>query len=325
MNYKSSGGSLLTWAQLAESELDMPEFWLDPYIPAGGITFLWGDTSIGKSPLTWAMASAIAQGQPFFGLPTKAAHVLYIEVDTPLHSLQPRLVKMPPAPNVWWLVMDPLSVPFVEPSEMALLHEAREASQPKVVFVNTLRKVHDLDDKESRTTKVVYSFFRKVFPGASLVFIHHMRKRSQDPKALDHAKEGFSGAKNWLNDAQVGLQLELRARGPEGLALLLHHRKTQVSEELRPMGLLLGSDGTTLSCPMVAELEAIRGLMASPAAAALTGRALDGMLATRLGVSPSTARRRRLALQDGEYPGKGFWRITEEGFNGIQVETPETA
>src|SRR5215204_4221719 len=111
---------------------------------------------------------------------------------------------MEPAPNVWRLFMPPLSVPRVGQEEMEALIEARDKIDPEVVFINTLRKSHDLDDTTAIAPKLVYTFFQKMFPGASLVFVHHMRKSSQDPRALDHEKEGFSGSNAWLNDVQCG-------------------------------------------------------------------------------------------------------------------------
>ena len=301
-------GRLVAWTDIKATTEEGQEFWLNPYVPCGGITFLWGDTSIGKSPLTWAMAGAIGAGTPFFGLPTKAGRVLYIEVDTPFGSLRPRLVKIPPAPNVWWLVRDPFSIPYVSGPEKDAIVEARETAKPDVVFVNTLRKVHDLDDRESRTTKIVYTFFREAFPGASMVFVHHLRKRPTDPRALSHDKEGFSGAKNWINDAQVGLQLESQGRTAEGLSLLLYLRKTQVGEEMRPLGLILGPDGSTLRCPLAEKLEATKNALdrLGPTSAA-SMRTLDAALAALIGVSPATARRRRLFLEEG-FPGVGFLR-----------------
>ncbi len=283
-----------------------PSFFIDPYIVKGGITFLWGDTSIGKSPLTWEMAAAIGRGGHFFGLPCQAGRVLYIETDTPLQSLHERIKLTNPAPpNVWFLHSNPLSIPFIGPEseEYQLLKEAREEISPDVVFINSLRKVHDLDDKDSATPKKVYSFFQKMFPEAGLVFIHHEKKRNSDPKAVVYEKEGFSGAKNWLNDAQCGLHLETftpSKDNPENLRL--YHRKSQVSRTCLPLPLTLADDGTAIESPLFKKLllvyEALNGQCAD-----LGAGEQDIAISRLLDTSTTTAKRLRLKIQGGAFPG----------------------
>lgn len=267
---------------------------------------LWGDTSIGKSPLTWTMAAAIGNGTAFFGLPvTPGKKVYYLELDTPETSIASRIKKLPAAKNVWWDFLPPLSIPFLDEGTRASFEAVQRNVFPDVVFVNTLRKVHDMDDKDSRTAKLVYSFFQKQFPQAALVFIHHIRKRAQDPKFIDHAKEGFSGAKNWLNDAQVGLHLEKYSGPKENLRL--YHRKSQVSDLLKPLPLFLKRDGSTLTSPLYEELLKTYEILNDPPTheeeKAFSKMEFDYFISKKLGTSPATAKRRRLSVEGGEFPG----------------------
>lgn len=263
------------------------------------------------------MASALGSGKSFFGLPTKECRVYYLELDTPEPSIAARIQKLPAAPNVWWDFLPPLSLPYPSREEKAIFDKVEAEIKPDVVFINTLRKVHDLDDKDSRTAKVVYSFFQKQFPTAALVFVHHIRKRPQDPKFIDHEKEGFSGAKNWLNDAQAGLHLESFSGPKENLRL--YHRKSQVSETLRPLPLLLGSDGTTLSSPLYQELLSTYEILNDPPVDEdgedfLKGAELDVEIGRRLRISPATAKRRRLTIESGKFPGSRFF-LSPEGMD----------
>lgn len=303
----------ITWEDLNKKVYAEPEFILDPYIPTEGIVLFWGDTSSGKSPLTWSMASAIGNGMPFFGLPTRAAKVYYLELDTPETSIASRIKILPAAQNVWWDFLPPLSVPFLDEETSEIFRRVQGEIRPDVVFINTLRKVHDLDDKDSRTPKLVYTFFQKAFPQAALVFVHHIRKRPQDPKFIDHAKEAFSGAKNWLNDAQVGLHLEAFSGTKENLRL--YHRKSQVSETLKPLPLTLGRDGSTLTSPLFDELLKTYETMHDPPLDEndnpLSAGALDVYLGKLLGVAAVTAKRRRLTILSGKFPGsRGFLEST---------------
>lgn len=299
----------ITWESLSQKTYPPTQFLIDPYIPQGGTILLYGKSSIGKSPTTWEMARAIGSGGHFFGLPAKEGRVLYIEVDTPEMLVASRLRAIPPAPNVWWEFMEPLSLPHTTAEQDDILGRAKESARPDVVFINTLRKVHDLDDKDSRAPKFVYSFFRHLFPLASLVFVHHMRKSSPDPKAIVHQAESFSGSNHWLNDAQTGLHLEAYSGG-ERENLRLYHIKSQVSRKIRPLPLFLDtSQDASLSSPLFDELlktyEFLNELsvegMREPAGVT------DSRLGDILGVAPTTAKKRRLDIETGRFPGSALF------------------
>lgn len=293
---------LLTWEQIAGKEYKDPPFLLDPYIPRGGIVFLWGDTSIGKSPLTWEIARCVASGQSFFGLPTIPSRVLYIEVDTPEQTAGQRLKKIYPVKGVWFLFMEPLSIPLVTPEELSQLEEARKEVDPDLVIVNTLRNCHDFDDRESRVPKLVYSFFRKMFRGAAVLFVSHNRKAPLDPRVEEVQKESFSGSKHFIDDAQVGLHLAKFRRRDGRENLRLYHMKTQASEELRPLPLRLHGDGSTLTSPLYEEL--LDAYMALHDERSGVGKGeLDKMLAEKHNISLSTARTRRAVVERGFFPG----------------------
>lgn len=311
--------SLIPWTTLATKAYPEPQFLLDPFIPTGGITFLYGDTSIGKSPLTWRIAECIATGTPFFGLPTTKGNVLYIELDTPELSIADRLKKFPSPPeNVWWLFSHPLSIPSISGHTKEEFQKAREELHPSLVIINTLRKVHDMDDKESRTPALVYGAFQKLFPGAALLFVHHTRKKALDPKLREVDKESFSGAKNWLNDAQTGLHLEVyRSRGGKE-NLRLYHRKSQVSETLRPLPLLLHQDGTTLTSPLYEEYERIYLLLNEHFESSMKAGEMDLLLAKETGLGIGTCKKRRLDIEAGAFPGsRGF--LKKDGEEGEDV------
>lgn len=248
------------------------------------------------------MARAIGSGTHFFGLPAKEGRVLYIEVDTPEQLIAARLKSFPPAPNVWWEFMEPLSIPNVTPEQESLLRTAQKDICPDVVFINTLRKVHDLDDKDSRAPKLVYSYFRHVFPASALFFVHHMRKSPVDPKALTHQKEGFSGANNWLNDAQTGLHLESYTGEKQNLSLF--HVKSQVTQILRPLPLFLDTaHDAALSSPLYDEMLVTYELLNASIIDGIGPAEIDRLVGTRLGISESTAKKRRLLIEANRFPG----------------------
>jgi RecA-family ATPase len=183
--------------------------WLiEPYLPAGGVVFLHGPTSAGKSPLTWKIANAVAGGEDFFGYKTQTTGpVLYIELDTPGDLIRPRLLKLEAIAEEFYLATfdKPLNTIDLAPEDAERLARLRMLN-PKLVIVNTLRKAHAADDKESHVPSLVYGKWQEMYPGATILFVHHDKK---SPKAGDDydPNDSFSGNKAWANDAQVVLKL----------------------------------------------------------------------------------------------------------------------
>jgi hypothetical protein len=245
------------------------------------------------------MASAVGEGKSFFGLPTEQGKVLYIETDTPKRQVHERVAVLPVPKNVDFLFLPPLSVPTVDAYSQDQLDRAAECGYD-LVIINTLRKIHSMNDKEPLTPQIVYKYFQTLFPGAALMFVHHTKKTQWDntgEKVGSH-KESFSGAMNWLNDAQVGVQLV--PWHSAGLTAKLNHYKSQVSPEYRSLGLLLAADGARLSCPASERLVRTAVIVHdSP----LRGVKLDQEIAVALDVSSSTAHRLRKHVEDGEFPG----------------------
>lgn len=286
-----------------------PPYLIDPYIVQQGISLLWAKTSTGKSPVTWSMAAAIGTGKSFFGLPATPGRVLYIEVDSPEVVLASRIRKTVAAPNVWFLTMKPLNIPDLREEELDQLKEAQEEVRPDVVFLNTLRKLHKLDDKDSTTPVTVYSFFQHLFPQAALVFIHHTRKAPTDTRMVENDKENFSGSMHFLDDSQVGLYLEKYEDREGRYNLRLLHKKSQVSELIKPLPLNLSKeDGTTLTSPLYDDMLTAYTLLHESGA---KGGDLDKIIGTALKCSDSTARRRRIACEDGSFPKSRHWMERE--------------
>jgi hypothetical protein len=296
---KSKLFGLVSWAEFREEEYEDTPFLINPYICRAGITFLWGETSSGKSPVSWAMASAVGEGKNFFGLPVEAGKVLYIETDTPRRQVHERVRQLPAPANVDFLFLPPLSVPQVDAYSQDQLDKAAENNYD-LVIINTLRKIHSMNDKEPLTPQIVYKYFQTTFPGAALVFVHHTKKTQWDQtgEKVGSHKESFSGAMNWLNDAQVGIQLV--PWHSHGLTAKLNHYKSQVSAEYRGLGLSLADNGASLRCPPAERLEAAAQVLGNTP---LRGVKLDQEIASHLGVSSSTAHRLRKHIEDGEFPG----------------------
>ncbi len=291
-----------------------PTWVIDPYVPAGGSVFLWGNTSIGKSPLTWHMVLAAATGTSFFGLPTSESRVLYLELDTPEISVVPRIQKLPTPPGaedwmdrVAWVFDEHFVVPPILTQKCdtsSRLEELRLKYEPDFVVVNTARKVHSFDDKDSKTPSTIYNYFKLMFPGAATLFVHHERKQSTNPDAAEIPEESFSGSKAWTNDAQVALHL-MTYRGKMGKSnLRLYHIKSQVSEKVKPLEMKLHDDGTVMSSHVFDEYRMVYEHLHKWDG---EKREFDQTVGKLLGLGEATVRRRRLHIEAGKWPGSREW------------------
>jgi hypothetical protein len=293
---------IYTWDEISSLEITEPDFFIDPFIVREGITFLWGKWGLGKSPLTWWMAHAVGTGGHFFGLPARQGRVLYIDVDSPETVALTRLKGIPAAPNVSFLLRKPFIFPGMPREQDQELAELNRTCKPDVVFFNTLRKCHDMDDKDSRAPKMVYTYFQMAFPQAALVFVHHDKKDNPDPKAKPTLSETFSGSQAWINDAQVGLKLAPYAskKGRENLRLFL--MKSQVSPKFphfQPMPLLLGLDGSTVTSARFDDLVTAKEVID----AGYSGVNADREIARLRQISETYARKFRLDVENGKFPG----------------------
>jgi len=233
-------------------------FLVEPFLPAGGVVFLHGPTSVGKSPLTWAIATAVSNGGHCFGFPVlQTGKVLYIELDTPAHLLHPRLTLLETLPTQFHLSVfnHTINILALRPEDGDRLRTLSETLNPALVIVNTLRKSHELDDKDSEVPARIYTAWRMIFPSSTLMFVHHDKK---DPSSdvTSNPDQAFSGSQAWANDAQVALHITRgqKVRGPadeeghsyERTRVTVKMTKSQVSdhERFHPISLQLSSDGT---------------------------------------------------------------------------------
>lgn len=223
------GDGMIHVSQVAQDVLQPPDvipFICDPLIPAQGVTFLHGPKSIGKSPFIWTLAHAVASQRHFLGMPCTQGCVLIVEVDSPKATVQRRLTGIKDIPPNWFVlwghacnIMSP-----ADPVRQAM-QRANEEIKPDLVILNTLRKSHPADDKESAVPSLFYRQLELIFPDSARMVVHHDKKMSVDGGL---AEQAHSGSEAWRNDAQSVIHLERSKKG----TLRLVHTGSQVSETL---------------------------------------------------------------------------------------------
>ena len=238
---------------------------VNPFLPWGGIGLLHGPPGVGKSQLALTLGVAVAKGGSFLvpEYTTKAAKVLYVQADVQPRIQQERAIR---AGGV------PLAFLTAEAQQLDIAGLAtgvpgvREARlwEPQLVIVDTLRATHRLDEDDPATPVKVYGGWQKLFPGSTLLIIHHDRKfqlskNGSTPARFHHESARGSGA--WAGSADVGLHLtDIKGR------LLLSFSKVRVcgpqealAVRLNPATLLLEPAELTAHQRVAAYLDATRG------------------------------------------------------------------
>ena len=205
---------------------------IKPFLPAGGVVLLHGPTSIGKSPLMWRAACCAASGEDFFGMtPERTGNVIFVELDTPAMLLQERLSHLigKPPENFWLECLGkPIDILKLSEALTYRFNQLQRAFEPVLVVINTLRKCHRLDDKDSGAAARVYGAWRELFPTALLVFVGHDKK--SDAKNQTDPDHAHSGTQHWADDAQVVLHMTKTTRDGKRSIAHIKMTKSQVSD-----------------------------------------------------------------------------------------------
>lgn len=247
----------LLWSskELASHEFPEPAYLIDPMIPQGGIAILYGKPGVGKTQLILSLAHAINNGLPFLGRwPARKGPVVVVQADMTGQIQQDRITRIinhVDISSTYWAVEPDGSIPNINIQTMTItqrpLVEAIREIQPILVVWDTLRKVHHLPENASESPIKVYSSARSIIPTATHLFVHHTRKASRDPDAIDTADEDFMGNQQWKGAADATLALRDLGGVPRRLLLTFHKARTAPDTEKHPFPLELDMQTITLA------------------------------------------------------------------------------
>lgn len=248
-----------------------------PFLPWGGIGLLHGPPGVGKSQLALTLGLAVANGTAFLvpEYTTTQAKVLYVQADVQPRIQQERARRAGGVPLAFLTAemqhLDACAIGTGAPG----VREARLWA-PELVIVDTLRATHRLDEDDPATPVKVYGSWQRLFPGSTLLIVHHDRKfqlskNGAAPSRFHHESARGSGA--WAGSADVGLHLtDIKGR------LLLSFSKVRVcgaqdplAVRINPATLLMETTELTIRQRLVAYLAANPGASRDDATSFLTG------------------------------------------------------
>jgi RecA-family ATPase len=208
----------------------------------GKIAFL-GPPKAGKTFFAIDLANHAAWGRDFLGHKTEASRVLYLQLDTGEVAWRDMLRKLVESgmrfsPDLLFVHPDDQKRPLniMLPETRAYLKEALAEGSPDLVFIDTLRKLHNGDENDSTEMKAVMDHIEDIFGGVALVLIHHTRKIPAD--VADPDPSTYSRGSNFISGDMDGLWL-------------LYHNKLKVDSRFDENLLyrLVREENGTWSCP----------------------------------------------------------------------------
>jgi hypothetical protein len=204
----------------------------------GSVNLLVGDSGVGKSPLAYQLALAVACGTTFLDLPVRPGKVLYIDYENHLPDIHWILVQQRKRLGIeripGTLVVWPLSASRKEHDvELAIRRLA-----PDLVILDSLRTFSPQMESDNKVAVAQIKRLREVAArdGSAFLMIHHLRKNLlgdglslENGQPLDWLRRA-AGARALVNQTDTRLALARRSRaagreeGAEQLVLSGHFR-----------------------------------------------------------------------------------------------------
>lgn len=175
----------LTMPEMAalETELGAMKWLLDNVLPEGGLVYFSAPPAGAK---TWAlldMVKAFVTGEQWLGkYDLEPRNVLYLDEEMGVRKALPRLRKLgvPDDAEGFWYT-DKAGVRFDNPKHVAQIVKHCEANSIRVVFVDTLTRVHSLDENDNSQMRTLFRQFSTLMDrGITVIVAHHDRKKGAE-------------------------------------------------------------------------------------------------------------------------------------------------
>jgi RecA-family ATPase len=191
-----------------------PLYVIEPLLPRGGIGILYGKQGTGKSALAMTLIRDILEAKPFVGryMTHGERRAVYVSVDMPEQAVQDRLRKMtrPEYDGRFAAVVHHAPINSLGVRADAEWAQRIRAMKPDLVVVDTLHKVHFLDENASSTPPLIYNAWRGICGvGPAILFIHHDKKDvfAGGQRADVRDDETLRGSSAWQADSDLGIRM----------------------------------------------------------------------------------------------------------------------
>jgi RecA-family ATPase len=234
--------ALVDLHHLASTEPMRPPFIIDGWLPEGEVTLLAGHGGTGKSQIALMLATCVAAGKPFLGMPTQRRRSAFLSLEDGRRVLHWRLSRI-----CSWL-----GVNLVQLAGELILWDGSAASEPlaseerdklelthvyewlraqiagegvQLLVIDGASDAFDADEnRRAQVRKFIMSLRRLVPTNGAVVLLGHVNAQtSRNPET----SQGYSGSTAWNNSVRA--RWYLREEAGEDQSLLLEVQKSNLS------------------------------------------------------------------------------------------------
>ena len=196
-------------------------YFVDPLIPTGVPTLLYGDGATGKSYIANAIARSLALGIPFAGMGTRESTVAYLDWEWDEDEHSDRLFRL--GSDVTYFYRQ-CTVPLA--MQTRVLSRLLDKSGIDFLIVDSLGYACGGDIRDPDVVIAFFTALRQL--GRTCLVIHHVPKENREPYGSVYIRNSVRSA--WYL---------LRSALPEdgGFAVALQHNKSNRGQKEQPIGL----------------------------------------------------------------------------------------
>lgn len=226
-----------------------------PILGRQAITFFHGRSSIGKTPFALEVARSVSVGESEtrFGLEVRSqGTVLYLEAETALRNILPRLHRLPEPIGEWYYEDFYVSGADIVNSRHPCMPRLQELSRklcPDLVIWSSIRRFISGDLNKAETPVDAYKAMIGLFPQAGHLVIAHDNKDPKDESKAGNPDDAFTGSAAWVQQASLALHMVKRA-GDSGTHSTIKITKSQLGMDKWSHKLHLDEDGTNWVPPL---------------------------------------------------------------------------
>lgn len=208
-----------TLTSLLEDTPAGQSFIVHPVLPHKGTLIIGAPPKTYKSTIEFNLAYDLASGLAIFGIdkwkPATPQTVLIVEQEFGERSLRQKMKTLNDArfgtktiTDRMHIVSKDLAVSLDNPIGINRLRHHMIESRPNVLFLDPLRKLHTLDESDSKETAKVFNVIEKIKEefGCAVVILHHSSKKDEHRKASD--PESLRGSSVIFAEADTVVMVE---------------------------------------------------------------------------------------------------------------------
>lgn len=189
------------------------EWLVDRLLPRRSLALLAGVSGLGKSPLLYQLALAIATGQQFLGRDTHRGRVLYMDCEnspSQVADIVTRLsdflgLERAPGDLVYWN-RNAVTTRF---SYREHLEPLLSAAKPDFVILDPISSIFREAEHDAEEANEMFDFLRSVMAAHNCGFllVHHLKKNSTKSEEKRAWLETTDNVNEWLENARGSLAL----------------------------------------------------------------------------------------------------------------------